>query len=204
MNPLSRVSSLYRWLVSCLLLSSAAWAANPHVFRAKDFGARGDGITVDTQAIQAALDAAAKAGHGIVTLAPGTYLTGSIFVKSGTELHLDQGVTLRGVQTLSGYPMMPTRVAGIEMTWPAALVNVYGEHDASITGNGTIDGDGKVWWDGYWTLRRQYEARGLRWAADYDARRPRLIQIYNASHVKLAGPLLTRSGFWTVHICYSD
>jgi hypothetical protein len=45
---------------------------------------------------------------------------------------------------------------------------------------------------------------GLRWAADYDSRRPRLIQIFNAKHVTLSGPLLTRSGFWTVHICYSD
>jgi polygalacturonase len=205
MSQLSHKSDICRLVVLCLLLLGAsAWAASPHVFRANDYGARGDGARVDTQAIQAALDAAAKAGHGIVTLAPGTYLTGSIFVKSGTELHLDQGVTLRGVQTLSGYPMMPTRVAGIEMTWPAAVVNIYGQHDASITGSGTIDGDGKVWWDGYWALRRQYEARGLRWAADYDARRPRLIQIYNASHVTLAGPLLTRSGFWTVHICYSN
>jgi polygalacturonase len=99
--------------------------------------------------------------------------------------------------------MMPTRIAGIEMTWPAALVNVYDQHDASITGQGTIDGDGKVWWDGYWVLRKQYQPRGLRWAADYDARRPRLIQIYNSRRITLKGPLLTRSGFWTVHICYS-
>jgi polygalacturonase len=190
--------------VSYLLLGDLARAANSHVFRANDYGAKGDGSTVGTQAIQKALDAAARAGHGIVTFAPGTYLTGSIFVKSGTELHLDQGVTLRGVQTLDAYPMMPTRVAGIEMTWPAALVNIYSRHDAGITGSGTIDGDGKVWWDGYWALRHQYDAKGLRWAADYDARRPRLIQIYNSSRVKLAGPILTRSGFWTVHICYSN
>jgi polygalacturonase len=71
-------------------------------------------------------------------------------------------------------------------------------------GTGTIDGDGKTWWDGYWDLRKQYDPKGLRWAADYDARRPRLIQIYKSQHVKLSGLLLTRSGFWTVHICYSD
>ncbi len=173
-------------------------------FRVKDYGAKGDGTTLDTKGIQAAIDAAAQAGGGTVVVTPGTYLSGSIFVRSRVTLRIEQGATLLGSEKLADYPMMPTRVAGIEMTWPAALVNVYQQHNAAITGAGTIDGDGKVWWDGYWALRRQYDARGLRWAADYDSRRPRLIQIYKSSHVTLSGPLLKRSGFWTVHICYSD
>jgi polygalacturonase len=98
---------------------------------------------------------------------------------------------------------MPTRVAGIEMTWPAALVNVYKQNDVQITGEGSIDGDGSYWWKSYWDLRRDYDAKGLRWAADYDAKRPRLIQIFDSSQVTLDGPTLLRSGFWTVHICYS-
>jgi hypothetical protein len=56
----------------------------------------------------------------------------------------------------------------------------------------------------YWKLRREdYEPKGLRWASDYDCQRPRLIQIYNSSNVDLQGLRLERSGFWTVHICYS-
>ena len=198
--------SAERFLAACILLASVLCAPCAHAkdFRVKDFGARGNGTTLDTRAIQAAVDAAAKAGGGKVVVAPGTYLSGSIFVRSHVTLEIEQGATIIGSHSLADYPMMPTRVAGIEMSWPAALVNVYGEHDASITGKGTIDGDGKVWWDSYWALRRQYEPRGLRWAADYDARRPRLIQIYQSTHVTLSGPLLTRSGFWTVHICYSD
>ena len=191
-------------LLGCLLSGGAARCLAERSFRAADYGARGDGVTIATPAIQAALDAAARAGHGVVTLAPGTYLTGALFVKSHTELHLDRGVTLRAIPSLAAYPMMPTRVAGVEMTWPAAVVNVYGQHDVSVTGEGTIDGDGKPWWDGYWALRAQYEPKGLRWAADYDDRRPRLIQIYNSKHVRLTGLLLTRSPFWTVHICYSS
>lgn len=182
----------------------AGWAAGHATYFANCYGAKGDGVTVDTAPIQKALDHAAAAGGGVVRLNPGVYLTGAVFVKTNTELHVDAGVTLRGVHDLAAYPMMPTRVAGIEMAWPAALVNVYEQNHARITGSGVIDGDGKFWWDSYWALRRQYDAKGLRWAADYDARRPRLIQIYNASNVVLDGPMLQRSGFWTVHICYSN
>ena len=63
-----------------------------------------------------------------------------------------------------------------------------------ITGEGTIDGDGKVWWDGYWALRKIDEPKGLRWASDYDAKRPRLIQIFDSSNVKLSGLMLAAVG----------
>lgn len=179
-------------------------AAFGRSFSVRDFGAKGDGTTLDTHAIQAALDAAAKVPGSTVVLLPGTYLSGSLFVKSHTTLEVEAGATILGAQRLSDYPEMPTRVAGIEMTWPAALVNVYDQHDVKILGPGLIDGDGKVWWDGYWALRRQYDAKGLRWAADYDDQRPRLIQIYKSTHVQLGNLTLHRSGFWTVHICFSD
>ena len=192
--------------VIVIAIAQLAWMpmACARDFNVKDYGAKGDGTTLDTHAIQAAIDAAAKAGGGAVIVPPGTYLSGSIFVKSHIDFDVEKGATILGSQKLADYPEMPTRVAGIEMVWPAALVNVYEQTDAKITGQGTIDGDGKVWWDGYWALRRQYDPKGLRWAADYDSRRPRLIQIFKSSDVTLAGPLLTRSGFWTVHICYSD
>jgi polygalacturonase len=184
--------------------AAPASATPDTVFNVDRYGALGDGTHLDTKAIQAAIDAAQPV-HGTVVFKPGTYLMGSIFVKRGVTLRLDAGVTLRGSQQIADYPMMPTRVAGIEMVWPAALVNVYEQDGATITGEGTIDGDGKIFWDSYWTLRKGYEPRGLRWASDYDARRPRLIQIYKSSHVHVGDGLhLRRSGFWTVHICYSN
>ncbi|HUK19495.1 MAG TPA: glycoside hydrolase family 28 protein [Bryobacteraceae bacterium] len=172
-------------------------------FPVNRYGAKGDGQTVDTASIQKAIDAAAKSA-GTVVFHPGTYLTGSLFLKSGMSIRLDEGVTLLGARDLAAYPIMLTRVAGIEMNWPAALLNVYRQHDVKILGKGTIDGDGKIWWDKYWTLRREYEPKGLRWASDYDCQRPRLIQIYDSANVVLSGLTLKRSGFWTVHICYSQ
>jgi len=173
-------------------------------FRADQFGAKGDGSTVNTQAIQRAIDAAAKAGNGTVVFRPGVYSSGALFLKSGTQLRVDEGVEIRGVQDLAAYPIMPTRVAGVEMKWPAALINVYEQSGVKISGKGAIDGDGKIWWDQYWKMRREeYEPKGLRWAVDYDCRRPRLIQMYKSANVDVEGLTLKRAGFWTVHVCYS-
>jgi polygalacturonase len=171
-------------------------------FRVNDYGAIGDDATISTGAIQKTIDAASKSG-GTVVFAPGLYRTGSLFLKSGTHLRIDNGVEIRGSQNQADYPVMPTRVAGIEMPWPAALINVYQQSNVKISGDGVIDGDGKQWWDKYWAMRKDYDAKGLRWAADYDAQRPRLIQIFKSENVQVMGLTLRRSGFWTLHICYS-
>lgn len=173
-------------------------------FLANAYGALPDGATSSTRAIQRAIDAAADAGGGLVAFAPGRYLTGAIFLKSNVHLRLDSGVTLLGSQDDAEYPDRPTRVAGIEMTWPAALINVDGQTNVKISGAGTIDGQGKKWWDRYWALRRDYEPRGLRWASDYDAKRVRLMVVSRSSDVTVQGLHLRRSGFWTVQVLYSD
>lgn len=173
------------------------------VFWANDFGANPDGATISTKAIQKAIDKAAKKG-GIVAFKPGNYLTGAIFLKSNVHLKVDAGVTLTGSQNEADYPRMPTRVAGIEMTWLSGLINVNDAKNVKISGGGTIDGDGKKWWDKYWSLRKEYEPKGLRWASDYDAERVRLLVIWKSSDVKIENVSLKRAGFWTVQVVYSD
>jgi polygalacturonase len=186
-----------------LILFSVASAHAQNIFLADDYGAKGDGTTLNTAAIQKAIDVASKT-KGTVAFKHGTYLTGSLFLKSGITLYVREGVTLIGSERLEDYPMLPTRIAGIEMTWPAALINVRDQKDVTITGEGTIDGDGPVWWKSYWDLRAQYEPKGLRWASDYDARRPRLILFQNSDDIHLGGGItLKRSGFWTVQVLYS-
>ena len=183
-------------------LTPLAYAASATLL-VNDYGAKADGATLDTAAIQKTIDAAEQK-HETVSFKPGTYLTGSLFMKSGVTLDVPEGVTLIGSENAADYPQLPTRIAGIEMIWPAALINTRDQHDVTITGKGTIDGDGAVWWKSYWDLRAAYEPRGLRWASDYDAKRPRLILFQNSSNIHIGGGItLKRSGFWTIQILYS-
>ena len=87
-----------------LAVISSAGAA-PAEFRVNSYGAKGDGITVNTAAIQKTIDAAAKT-VGTIVFAPGVYLTGSVFLKSGTHLRIDKGVEIRGVQDQAAYPIL--------------------------------------------------------------------------------------------------
>jgi polygalacturonase len=163
----------------------------------------GEDVAANTSLIQHDIDLASKC-EGTLVIESGSFRIGSIFIKSNVVLDLEKPATLLGSQNIKDYPEMPTRVAGIELIWPAALINVYKESNVRIEGEGTIDGDGKVFWDSYWALRKIDEPKGLRWASDYDAKRPRLIQVFDSSNVGVGGGLqLRRSGFWTMHICYS-
>ena len=86
-------------LVVLIALHPVFAATTAKVFHAEQFGAKGDGVALDTGAIQRAIDAAAKKG-GVVEFRAGTYLTGSLFVKSGVTLKVDKGVTLMGSQRI--------------------------------------------------------------------------------------------------------
>mgnify|MGYP000797027447 CR=1 FL=1 len=90
------------------------------------------------------------------------------------------------------------------MTWPSAVINIIDEKNASISGEGTLDCRGKVFWDKYWEMRKEYVAKGLRWIVDYDCKRVRGILVERSSDITLSGFTLMRTGFWGCQILYSD
>lgn len=180
-------------------------------FNAVDFGAIGDDQTLNTAAIQKTIDAAAAAGGGKVTFPDGTYLSGALFLKSNVELHLGEGVTIKAIQDDEHFPDKWTRVAGIEMDWPAALINVYEQQNVRITGKGIIDGNGKYWWDKFWGdpprsggMWIDYTEKNIRWAVDYDCKRVRPVVVYKSEDVLLKDFTVKRAGFWTISLTYSN
>lgn len=174
------------------------------IYNVSEFGARGDSLTNNTKAIQAAIDACSEKGGGIVTFDDGQYVTGSIFVKKGVTLHIGRNTQILGCQNIEDYPEIDTRIAGVEMKWPAALINVIGQKKAAIKGEGTIHARGKPFWDKYWTMRRDYEKLGLRWIVDYDCKRPRTLLVQNSSDVTIEGLTFKQAGFWTIQLLYSS
>lgn len=174
------------------------------IYNVSDYGAVGDGITLSTIAIQQAIDACAANGGGEVFFNTGIYLTGSLFLKSNVILNIPKGVQISGSQDVNDYVDIQTRVAGIEMTWPAALINIIDQNNVSIIGEGVVHGQGKVFWDKYYNMRKEYDPKGLRWIVDYDCKRPRGILVSGSKDVTLRDFVLYQAGFWSVHILYSE
>ena len=144
-------------------------------------------------------------GGGIVTFKPGNYMTGAVFIKSNVELRIGKDVVLLGSTSFDDYPEIDTRIAGIEMKWPAALINMVDVKKASLTGTGTINARGKFCWDKYWKMRKEeYEPKGLRWIVDYDAKRVRTVLVQNSSDITIKQITLKNAGFWTVQLLYSS
>jgi len=100
----------------------------------RQYGATGDGRTMDTVAIQKAIDVSAAEGGGVVVFKPGTYLSGSIFLKSGVTLQLDEGATLLGSPNRFDYRKLDFH----------ALILADRQQNIGIRGKGVIDGQGKL------------------------------------------------------------
>ena len=162
---------------------------------------------LSTSAIQQAINSAQE--NDVILIPQGRFLTGALFLKSGVSLRTDAGAQLVGSRDLADYPLINTRVAGIDMRWPAGIINIIDCENVSITGTGTIDGQGVIWWQRFWGddersgMVGDYSARGLRWVVDYDCQRPRNIPVFESQNILLRDFTSRESGFWNIHLCYS-
>lgn len=161
-------------------------AENQIRFSVDRFGAAGDGETLDTAAIQGAIDACAQAGGGTVYLPAGHYVSGSLFLESDITLYLDAGAVLLGSERMADYPVIAHRWEGVSRESHAPLIGGTELENVAICGRGTIDGRGKMWWE-------KHRARAL------DHPRPRLVSFGRSRNVLIEGCTLTNSPSWTIH-----
>ena len=176
-----------------VFLSSASLAHGQRkVCDPRAFGAKADGTTKDTHAIQSAIDSCAQKGGGTVKLSAGKFISGPIALKSGITLEVDKGATLLGSSDHADYqPKTEFRQPAVE-----PLVIASNAHDVSIVGEGVIDGAGESWWK---------MARGVKDAGVMGNHpRPRLVVFDHCKHVRVEGVTLQNSGFWQLVPYYSD
>lgn len=152
----------------------------------KEFGATGDGATLDSPAIQKAIDTASQNSGGTILIPAGKYVIGSIFLRDNITLHVDAGAILLGSQNIADYPLVTMRWEGVTQPTHAPLIAGDGVKNIAVTGRGTIDGRGEMWWQ-------------LHRAKNLDAPRPRLIAFANAQNILIESVTLTNSPAWTIN-----
>ena len=195
-----KLTSVYSWharvmlalcaasMLTTLPAIAASTTCDPH-----SYGARGDGKTKDTSAIQHAIDSCSAQAGGTVLLSAGTYLSAPIELKSNVTLHLDKGATLLGSPDHADYP------ARTEFRAPGqqSLISAHGATHIAITGEGTVDGNGASWW----TMARAIKDTGI---LGSEHTRPRLVVLEHCQHVLLEGVTFQNSPMWQIVPYYSD
>ena len=192
-----RLSFKHFFLLCAVAFTCAAISANAldssHVCNPRAYGAKGDGVSKDTAAIQAAIDACEKQGGGTVQLIAGTYLSAPIVLKSNITLQLDKGATLLGSPDHADYP--PLTMFHLPDLQP--LVSAVNSTNVAITGEGVIDGNGESWW---------LETRSIKNAGVLGAGhpRPKLVIFDHCKHVRIEGVTIQNSPMWQLVPYYSD
>ena len=194
------------------------------VFPARDFlitnfGAKPDGVTDATEAFRKAIAECARAGGGRVVVPPGEFLTGAIQLKSGVNLHVQKGATIRFSTDPARYlPVVKTRFEGVELMNYSPLIYAHAQENIAITGEGTLDGQAsdENWW--FWKGRatpvpgtqRADRDKLFQQAEDgvpveqrvYGAGhflRPTFIEPHESKNILIEGVTIKNAPFWVMH-----
>ena len=167
------------------------------------FGAVADGVTLNTKAVQAAIDHLAMRGGGTVVVPRGVFVSGALFFKPKVNLHLRAGAVLKCSTDMANFPVQRTRIEGhFEEKFNPALINAKNCDGLQITGEGTLDGAGRPIWDEFWKLRNA--APDPHNFPNLGVPRARMALIEGSHGVKIEGITFKDSQFWNLHLYNCD
>lgn len=157
------------------------------VCSASDFGATGNGKDYDTRAIQSSIDYCAEQGGGIVHIAPGTYLTGTLFLKSNITLWVNQGATILGSTRQEDFPPQWTR-------WYTILAE--DAENVELTGGGVVTGQGLKFVEEFKPEKNSMVSWNVTGNCLGDECRPRLVGFVNCKNVHIWNMFLEQPAYW--------
>jgi hypothetical protein len=165
----------------------------------RDYGAKGDGVTLDTGAIQAAIDACTNIGGGTVYLPPGEFLSGTITLKDNVTLHVGPGARLLGSTSLADYPRLERPGGTIDYIeyLEYCLINAYRAHHIALTGEGCVDGQGMAF--PYGVENYNFEDQVLA-ANQQSFNRPTLLRFTDCQDVTISHLTLQQAASWCCNL----
>ena len=181
-------TSFLKFICALMLAATACHAESTKVFDIRTFGAIGDGATLDTKAIQSAIDKCSAAGGGTVLVTNGNFVVGTIYLKSDVALRVETGATILGSTNIADYTTDTDRTMYNEPYMNRCLIFARNAKNITIEGSGVIDGRGK-----------SFPNKG-----DRERNRPKMIRLINCSHIRVRDITLQWPASWTSEWRYSD
>ena len=191
-------------------------------FNITDHGAKADGGTDCTEAIRQAIKSCHDAGGGRVVVTGGSFLTGAVHLKTGVNLHVAAGATLKFIPEPRKYlPVVRTRFEGLECMNYSPLIYAYDQENIAVTGKGTLDGSANV--ENWWRMTRDermedapqskaelisHGERGTpvaeRIFGEGHLLRPVFIQPFNCRNILIEGVTITNAPMWVINPVLSN
>ena len=207
--------NMIRILLLLVCINTSVFAQQ-QIYNITEFGAVADSKTLNTSAIQKAVNTCHANGGGIVYVPPGTFITGTLALKSNVNLHLETGARLKGSDNLKDYLSYTIPEFG---TYQYGILYTENSNDVSITGFGEIDGNDTVFFE--WDKAKKIEWGGTKYTRQKDnyrkvssgigdgpvtpKDRPRQMVIFsNCKNVTVRDVKLLNATFWTLHFADCD
>ena len=179
-----------------------SFSPKPKIYDIKNFGAKGDGITINTKAIQKAIDKCSKNGGGIVLLREGIFSSGTILLKDNVTLQIDENAKLMGSANPQDYQSIDTFIDATGQERGTCLIGAIGAKNIGISGTGSIDGNGAAFLAKNLAIKKK--ALGISGEDTFGGNRPFLLRFVKTTQITLKNIHIREAAAWACHFFQSS